>query len=161
MADASRKMLDEIADGLMVSLPMFFRKVSRDEGHPGGKAFDPSRFVLHAVMTHRPVRMTEICKRTEISKPYMTAIVNKLIEEGFVERVSDPDDRRVVNINITDAGRKEMKEFARRIRDAVIKNLSSLSSEDISALHESITKIRNITSKLDKGEPGECRCKLG
>ncbi len=160
MADANRRMLDEIADDLMTSLPMFFRKVSRDEGHPGGKTFDPSRFVLHTVLAHGPVRMSEICRHTEISKPYMTAIMNKLIEEGLAERVSDPDDRRVVNIKITEAGKKELKDFSKRIREAVIKNLSSLGQEDISALHESVMKIRNITSKLNQGEDRECECKL-
>ena len=89
----------------------------------------------------------------------MTLLVNKLISEGLVERVSDADDRRVVNVTITEAGRDAIREFSRTAREAVIKNLSSLDSGDISSLHESMKRIRSITSKLDRNE--KRKCKLG
>ena len=161
MKGSDRRKLDEIADDLIDSILVLSRRVSKGAPHPGSKKFDPSRFVLKKVQELGPIRMSEIGRHMEISKPYMTAIVNKLIEEGLAERVSDPDDRRVVNIKITEAGKKELKDFSRRIREAVIKNLSSLSREDISALHESVMMIRNITSKLSQDEDRECECKLG
>ena len=157
MTRANQKKLEEIADGFMDSFPIFFRRVSREEAHPSAKKFDPSRFVLKAVMMHGPVRMSEIGRHMGISKPYMTALVDKLISEGLVERVSDPDDRRVVNVKITDAGKKVIREFAKDIREAVVKNLSSLDSEDISTLYEVQKKIRHIVSKLDRQEAGKCR----
>jgi DNA-binding MarR family transcriptional regulator len=92
-----------------------------------------------------------------ISKPYMTLLVNRLISEGLVERVPDTDDRRVINVTITEAGRDAIREFTRNVRETVMKNLSSLDSEDISSLHESMRRIRSITSKLERNETRKCK----
>jgi len=157
VTDTNRGKLEDIADDILDSFPIFFRRVSRQGAHPGCKKFDPSRLVLRAVWKHGPVRMSEIGKHMGISKPYMTLLVNKLISEGLVERVPDPDDRRVVNVTITDAGRGAIREFMRNARETVMRNLSSLDSGDISSLHESMKRIRSITSKLDRNETRKCK----
>ena len=51
------------------------------------------------------VRMTDISQRMMISKPAATQVVNRLVERGLVERASDENDRRVVYIRATEAGR--------------------------------------------------------
>ena len=157
MTETDRKKLDEIADDLMDSILIFSRRVAKESAHPGGRKFDPSRFVLRKVQETGPISMSEIGRHMEISKPYMTALVDKLISEGLVERITDPDDRRVVKIRITAAGRNVIREFTKAAREAVITRLSSLSSEDISSLHESTKKMRSILARLEQDrarEPG-------
>jgi len=102
------------------------------------------------VLMHGPLSMSMIGRHMGVSKPYMTALVDELINEGLVERVPDPDDRRVVNIRITHAGRQETKDFTRSAREAVIKNLTSLDADDVSTLHEMVRDIRRIITKLDQ-----------
>lgn len=150
MRDADRRKLEEIADYFMDTFMVFSRRVSRGAPHPGAKKFDPSRFVLKKVEELGPIRMSELGRHMEVSKPYMTALVNKLIGEGLVERVTDPRDRRVVMIRITAAGRNEFKEFIKAARKIAIERLSSLDSEDISELRDSMEKIAGIISKLDQ-----------
>jgi len=150
MREADRRKLDEIADDLIDSVLVLSRRVSREAPHPHGKKFDPSRFVLRKVQELGPVRMSEIGRHMEISKPYMTALVDKLIGESLVERVMEPGDRRVVNIRITAAGRSVLREFTKAARETVIMRLSSLDSEDIASLHESMKNIRRIALKLDQ-----------
>jgi len=159
MTRADQKKLEDIADGLMDSFPVFFRRVTRGATYPNARKFDPSRFVLKAVLVHGPLRMSMIGRHMGISKPYMTALVDALISDGLVERVPDPDDRRVVNVRITDAGREEVKGFTKCAREAVMKNLSSLDAEDVSTLHEMVQDIRGIISKLDRKEATKCRAK--
>ena len=45
--------------------------------------------------------MSELAAATGMTKQQMTKIVNRLIEHSFVERVSDPDDRRIIRLKIT------------------------------------------------------------
>ncbi len=40
-----------------------------------------------------------------------TSIVDRLVEKGFVDRVSDPNDRRVVVCELTDSGREVIDQF--------------------------------------------------
>ena len=53
----------------------------------------------------KPVRMTDVSRRLMISKPAATQVVNRLVDNGLVERLSDESDRRVVYIKATEAGR--------------------------------------------------------
>ena len=157
MKSADRRKLESIADDLLVSFPIFIRRVSREEAHLAAKKHYPSRFVLGAILKYGPVPMSEVGAHMGISKPYMTALVDRLIDEGFVERVPDADDRRVTNVTITKAGREAFEEFMRSARDTVIKNLSTLTPEDISSLQVSMKTIRDIASRLDQNESKKCR----
>ena len=156
MSKTDDKKLESIVDDLHFSFHLLSRRIAREENARSMKRFDPSRFVLAAVMKHGPIRMSEIGKRMDISKPYMTALVDKLIQEGLVERIPDVRDRRVINVAITRAGRDALKEFRRNARKVIMENLSSLTSDDISELYVSLKTIRRITSKLDEGETKEC-----
>jgi DNA-binding MarR family transcriptional regulator len=130
--------------------------MSKGDFHHGVRRFDPSRLVLATVLMEGPLPTSEIGKRMDISKPYMTTLIDRLIEEGLVERIPDKDDRRIVNVAATKAGRDIIKEFKRSTRKMIIENLSSLSSDDISALDVSLKTIRSITSKLNKNETKKC-----
>jgi len=149
MREADRRKIEEVAEVLMDSILAFSRRVARESAHPGGKKFNPSRFVLKKVEELGPVRMSELGRHMEISKPYMTCIVDMLIDEGLVERVYDPRDRRVVKIRITGAGRDVLREFTEAVRASIVRRLSSLSSEDVSSLLESMQDANRILSKLD------------
>jgi DNA-binding MarR family transcriptional regulator len=146
------KKLESITDSLFFSFQLFFRRVAREETTQSTRRFDPSRFVLAEVMKHGPIPMSEIGKRMDISKPYMTALVSKLIRERLVERIPDRSDRRVINVVITKAGRDTLKVFKRNARKIVMENLSPLTSDDISALDVSLKNIRSIMSRLNKNQ---------
>ena len=157
MTSADRKKLESIADDLLVSFPVFFRKMSRKEAHLAARKHDPSRFVLGAILKHGPVPMSEIGAHMGISKPYMTALVDKLIVEGYVERIPDAEDRRVINVAVTKAGRDAFEEFIRGARETIIKNLSALTPEDVSSLQNAMKTMRDIASRLDKDDSRKCR----
>ena len=157
MPDTDRKKLEAIADDILDSIPVFLRRVSKGGTGHGLKKHDPSFFVLHAVSKHGPVRMSEIGKHMGVSKPYMTMLVDRLISEGLVERVTDAGDRRVINVTITEEGRDAVKGFMKDFRETVIKNLSSLDSADIASLHESMRLMKNLASKLERNETRDCK----
>jgi DNA-binding MarR family transcriptional regulator len=149
--------LESIADDILASFPVLFRRISKVKGHPSAKRLDQSLPVLGVLLNHGPMPMSEIGRKMGISKPYTTVLVDRLIKKGLVERVLDADDRRMVNIRTTKAGRDTFKEFRKFAREIVIRNLSSLTSDDISAFYASMKTIRSITSKLDKDKTEKCK----
>jgi DNA-binding MarR family transcriptional regulator len=156
MATKDLRKLESIADDILASFPILFRRVSKEKGHPSAKRPDQSLPVLGMLLHHGPMPMSEIGRRMGISKPYTTVLVDRLIKKGLVERVLDADDRRVVNIRIKTAGKETFKEFRKCAREIVMRNLSSLTSDDISAFYASMKTIRSITSKLDNDKAEKC-----
>ena len=53
-------------------------------------------------------RMTEVARDLDCSLPAATSMVDRLCVKNLVVRVDDPQDRRVVVCELTEAGRKEL-----------------------------------------------------
>src|SRR5579884_4040806 len=51
----------------------------------------------------QPRRITELASEERVTQPAITLLVNRLAERGWVERVSDPSDRRAVLVSLTPA----------------------------------------------------------
>lgn len=55
------------------------------------------------------IKMSEISKRMNVSRPAITQMINYLEEKGYAERVLTKNDRRVVNVCLTEAGNEVLK----------------------------------------------------
>ncbi|MBM4311190.1 MAG: MarR family transcriptional regulator [Deltaproteobacteria bacterium] len=61
---------------------------------------------MAAFHEERQYSMGELCKIANVKMPSMTEVVDRLEAAGFAERVRDTDDRRVVKVQLTAAGKK-------------------------------------------------------
>lgn len=80
------------------------------------------------------MRMTEISRKLQISKPAATQVVARMVDHGLVERVSDASDRRVVYIQATAPGRELYeRELEQRLAlaDRVIARLGEESANEL------------------------------
>ena len=58
----------------------------------------------------RSLPLTRIAEQLDYSQSRMSHAISRLEESGWVERVSDPDDRRVTLLHLTDVGRRAFAE---------------------------------------------------
>jgi DNA-binding MarR family transcriptional regulator len=142
--------LEDIAEDLFMFMPFFHRKLIRSEHSDGLNPVHPSNRILGMLSHCGALPTSEIGKKLFISKPNMTALVDKLIDEGKVQRIPDKDDRRIINIQITEKGRKAVKENIGFAKEIIKKNLSSLDNDDLGELYRSLEKIKKVFSKLEK-----------
>jgi DNA-binding MarR family transcriptional regulator len=78
-----------------------------------------------------------------LSVPLSTAtrIADWLVDNGYIKRLPDPDDRRVVRIGLTDTGRELFEAIDRYIRERLRKVLSCLTDEERTELLTLIGKV--------------------
>ncbi len=69
-----------------------------------------------------PRRLTNLAADEGVTQPAMTQLVGRLEASGLVERCADPDDGRVVRVQLTGAGR----DLVARRRTARAERLSGL-----------------------------------
>ena len=104
----------------------------------GGGDLSLPQFRLLA-MVERGQRASFLADKLAVAKPTVTALVDGLVERGYVSRSQEADDRRATHIALTPAGRKALKAaetaMAERIgnlldrtddRDAVLDALAAL-----------------------------------
>lgn len=105
-----------------------------------------------------PRRLTSLAGDEGVAQPSMTQLVQRLERQGLVERNRDPDDKRVVWVAITEAGRRLLSD--RRVARAqeLADLLATLPPEDEAALATAVLTalpvIRGLAERY-AGTPAE------
>ena len=84
----------------------------------------PQYRVLMA-LSHGGIRSAMLAERLAVRRPTLTAIADGLVAAGYAVRESEPGDRRVVQLKVTDAGRAAL----RRADQAYVAKLGPLFDE--------------------------------
>jgi DNA-binding MarR family transcriptional regulator len=90
--------------------------------------------ILFELFQSESVSMMEIAKRINRDKSTVTALVKKLIDLGYVERVKDPNDSRVTLVELTKKGRElkpDFDEISKMLLERVYKSHSTQEKEGI------------------------------
>ena len=97
---------------------------------------------------HESLSVSAIGDKQFISRPQMTHIVDKLVSLSMVERAIDEDDRRVINVVLTDTGRKIMRQCDAIIKHSIRESLAALDDKDIEEMSAALSKLAEIGFKL-------------
>jgi DNA-binding MarR family transcriptional regulator len=78
---------------------------------------------LHLISAQAPVTLTDVAQALGTGPPATSAMVDRLIRAGLVSRALDPQDRRRVQLTITDQAKTMIGEIdsstARRLQTAL------------------------------------------
>jgi DNA-binding MarR family transcriptional regulator len=67
------------------------------------------RYRILVRLAQEECRSSELAAHTWVSSPTMSSVVESLVQCGWVERNSDPTDRRAAVLRLTSEGRRELK----------------------------------------------------
>lgn len=144
MADDIR---DRVAEDLAALMPFYHKTIIKSGQGTSGIQIAQYR-VLGVLSRYGTLSISEIGKRLFISKPYMTILIDTLIEEGYAERLPDSHDRRIIRIAITQTGKRHFRQGGLLFKTAFKASLSELDEADLERLHASINSVRQILEKI-------------
>ncbi|WP_337860600.1 MarR family transcriptional regulator [Ferroplasma sp.] len=96
--------------------------------------------ILHLVSTG-PKNMKYLADRLSLAKGWVTDITDGLESKGLIRRVHSKEDRRVINIEITENGTKTYNKIEEMIKKIISDSISSLPENDIENLCDILGKI--------------------
>jgi DNA-binding MarR family transcriptional regulator len=124
------------------------QQLQRDAGMP--HAYYAILVALNDQST-RSLPLTRVAEQLDYSQSRMSHAVARLEESGWVERVTDPDDRRVTLLHLTEVGR-------RAFADASVGHIAEVRRVFFAALDdEDLDDLRRIGAKLLASLSGEKR----
>ena len=97
--------------------------------------------VLEQLSESGPTPMVRLSNENLVTKAAITAIIDAMETKGLVRRMRDSSDRRVVNIEMTPAGRKLFAVARRRHKEIVARFVASLEPDETRALVRSFEKL--------------------
>jgi DNA-binding MarR family transcriptional regulator len=90
-------------------------------------------------------RLTDLAEQTQVTKQTASLLIAALEQEGLVERVPDPADKRARLIRFTPKGRTAADRALEVVMDVEQKWNEHLGPELATALRQALTKLREIT----------------
>lgn len=77
-----------------------------------------------------PMSMTQVSEHIAASREQATRAVAPLVERGFVVKTRNPENRRVVTVELTEKGRRDFEEGRARIVEGLRERLDALPNEE-------------------------------
>ncbi|OGF45773.1 MAG: hypothetical protein A2231_04650 [Candidatus Firestonebacteria bacterium RIFOXYA2_FULL_40_8] len=117
---------------------------------------DMPHVVMLDIITSSSIKpiMSEIAKKMGTSKAMITYLVDAMEKKGLVERVEDPNDRRILRIHATRAGTDIVSKMHSHHRKSIRSFLGSLSLADRNVFIKAMRVTHEIFDKYDD-ESGE------
>jgi|tagenome__1003787_1003787.scaffolds.fasta_scaffold20731874_2 DNA-binding MarR family transcriptional regulator len=139
MSPSARKDTEQLLDRFGV----LFREMTRIGGTADeGPLLTPrQRLALVEVGEAQPLRLNALATRMGTSAPTASRAVDVLVEQGLVARVPDSDDRRALQIELTDAGAALVADRKARAVAALEPAVASLSRDERDRLDELLARL--------------------
>ena len=105
--------------------------------------------IIEAVGLGEGNNMTTIAKKMKITVGSLTTSMNSLVKKHYVERNRSEEDRRIVNITLTEKGIKAYKhheEFHEKMSQAPI---SEMSEDEVKVLLKSLNNLSKFFHSYD------------
>ncbi|MGL5354145.1 MAG: MarR family transcriptional regulator [Clostridium sp.] len=110
----------------------------------------PSHVKVIFTLSHTgPLSLSHLANTLGISKPNITPIIDKLIQDGFVNRYEDPNDRRILRVDLTEKAHKFHEAQSDKFKNMLSEKLVDLPIEDLYLLEDLLDKIMPIITKLN------------
>lgn len=104
------------------------------------------------------VNPRDICLKYRHDSGALTRVIDQLEERGFLERVRRDNDRRKVDLELTDAGRKTVESLIPLVVDKLNLALVDFSREEVTELKRLLIKLNTrMEATLDPKASAEAR----
>jgi len=109
----------------------------------------PSQQSALAAIDHRgPLTLGELAAFENVRPPSITRIVAALEAERWVERTTDPDDRRVTTVQTTDRGRRELLRIREERNAWLAGRLADLDDDERARLAAALPVLERLIGSL-------------
>lgn len=113
---------------------------------------------LSCIEREGPLSLRDLAEMERVQPPSISRIVGALEGEGWVERIADAEDRRVVLVTATPMARRELDRIRRERNAWLAGRLAALASDERRAVLRALDGLEALMDDLpDEPEPGGAR----
>ncbi|WP_433604669.1 MarR family transcriptional regulator [Dactylosporangium sp. CA-139114] len=132
------------------------------QGNPPNDISLTAASTIRRLQQEGPRKLTDLATAEGVTQPAMTQLVQRLEREGLVARSAEPTDRRVVLIEVTQAG-VDLLERRRAVRAGHLAGLmAGLSEQDEELLAAALPALERLAARpcvISASRGGAARCR--
>ena len=105
-----------------------------------------SQFRALAYLRAKTATLNDIARWQEVSPATLSRMVTTLVERGWVERETDADDRRKINLRLTPSGLVVFEDIGMRTQEHLATALTELTSEELETVEKALNALARIAA---------------
>lgn len=106
-------------------------------------------FMLHFIQKEKQCNVSKLAEKVEVNPSAVTVMLDRLENHGFVVRVRDKIDRRVVIVQLTEAGSEALNRVL-NVRQQIMKHcLTQIESHELDSFVQTFEKLATISTAMD------------
>lgn len=144
--------LSEFADRLNQVMPLIIKEFTRRQANElyQGKITLPQFLILNFLSGQDESKMKDLAHFMGVSTAAMTGIVDRLVKYGYVTRVFDPKDRRIIKIRLLAKGLELVRKINQQRRQMLIKIFGKISQSEREDYLRILMRIHDILTEEEK-----------
>lgn len=108
------------------------------------------QIIMLSLSVSGTLTMSQLASKINTSNEQATRAVAQLVDKGFIVRMQNPDNRRIINIKLTDDAEKFMKKTINEIKDEILKKFECVSDEEMEKTYQSLLQISSVLKQAMK-----------
>ena len=138
---------DQVAAAILETIPRSMRAIREQmrAGRAEGMSVPQFRLLLY-VRRNPGTRLSAVAGHLGTTLPATSQLVERLVRAGLVTRAQNPEERRQVELNLTDAGSAALKERDDATRAWLRERLTGLDAQQLEAIVEALHDLRSALS---------------
>lgn len=121
-----------------------------NKGYLGTSFSWPESRVLFEIYINQGINATELCEHLNMDKSYVSRILAKLEEKGFLIKKLVSRSKGIKKLYLTATGKEEAKQIDRYGDEQISEKLKNIDPKDCSRLSKAMIVIESILRKNDK-----------
>jgi DNA-binding MarR family transcriptional regulator len=122
---------DQCAADIMTVMPAMMRWLRAEIRHHGQPQLSLSQLRVLYFLDRKPQSsLSEVADYLDVTRPTMSAMIERLVLRGLVHRIDDPSERRRVLLTLTESGSAEKARVYDAALASVAHRLGALSDQE-------------------------------
>ena len=97
-----------------------------------------AHFRIIAMLIDHPMKISDLARFQNVSKASISESVKMLFERGWIVKTHDPLDKRIVSLQVSQDGKRQMEEMHEKLRTNIKKKLSQTPENELLIIKESL-----------------------
>ena len=140
--------VNSVCESITEAIPVFPKKLLGVSRIVREQKMPLSHVQILLMLRKEPLSIGELSHRLAIAKPNITPLVDELSHAGYVDRVKDEKDRRVVKVNLTEEGIAKIASIEETVAESVNSWGAYLSRSQVKELNRSLGSVVRLLSLI-------------
>jgi len=104
----------------------------------------PQFRVLAFLHRHPQASLSDVAEHMGITRATASAMTDRLVQRGLIDRAEDPQERRQVMLKLTLAGDKQLEQMRNRTRETIARVFHNLTAEELAQISTGLTILSRV-----------------